>query len=733
MLDYTYYAIAAQTVTEKQAADILRQELCSRGFSPSDNHKKTIVFVEDKNFSQKDSFKIDLAESSLTISAYGIRGLVYGIGRFLRKTEYKNSVIRLVEDISGDYSPYMKIRGHQLGYRVTANTYEAWTPEQYYDYIKELMYFGCNTFEHTICHESDESNRLMKYSQTDMVRLVNEKAKTLDMDISFWCPNDDKSLEDTARIRADFFKNQPYGDIYFPPGSDPGDFPAGELVDRVTHITREIRKFRPDMQLWPSAQSPDGFGKWGDDFIEKMNELPDEIDGIITGPNCAMPLHELRKRLPMKYPIRLYPDITHNVRCEYPVHFDRDDWHYALAATLSREAVNPRPCEYRAIHRLTRQYIVGSVSYSEGINDDVNKFVWSDMDFDPDVQLNDTLADYARLFFPGADTKKLVNGILGLEKNWEGDPWENPHIETTYRLFADVLDENPELIDNVRFLMCLFRSECDLLVKMRRTTENELVKKAVYYLKKYDTESAENVLKTPFDADYDRLRDDIFRIGKMLFEKAGMQLDVENYCALGWERGATLDTIDNPVSDRLWLLDRLEYCRKLDENEREGFITALLERNITRKGEFYFSFAEHGFTQLGVAQEPYFYMDFQGDRPNVNNGTIPMSMLKVFDHYSFRMKTGGLDADRDYELMLNIKPRYRDEVTDFTVKINGNILYQGKQYGGVRDEKWERELSATGFEMHKYPIPREFIENGCIELEIDEPKIGIMLSEVFIK
>lgn len=733
MFDYTYYIIKSNSPESEKAACILRDELNSRGTAESEKYEKTITLVADKTISDKDSYKINFDEKGIEICANGIRGLIYGIGRFLRKTEFKNGSITLIEDIGGEYSPYMKIRGHQLGYRDTANTYEAWTPDQYYTYIKELMYFGCNTFEHTVFHETDKTHRLMKYSQPEMIRLVNEKAKTLDMDISYWCPNDDKNVEESAKCRADFFKDQPYGDIYFPPGSDPGEFDADELIDRVISITKEIRKHHPDMQLWPSAQSPDGFGKWGNDFIEIMKGLPEEIDGIITGPNCAMPLHDLRRRLPSKYPIRLYPDITHNVRCEYPVHFDREDWHYSLSSTLSREAINPRPTEYRTIHRLTRQYIAGSVSYSEGINDDINKFVWSDMDFDPDVSLNDSLSDYARLFFPGADTKKIVNGILGLEKNWEGDPWENPHIETTHDFFVDVINENPELWDNVRFLMCLFRAKCDLLVKQRRAFENELVKKAKYYLSKNDIDSAEKMLNTPSDTEYNALHDEIFRIGNMLFEKAGMQLDVEHYCASGWERGATLDTIDNPVSDRLWLLDRIAYCRSLPENERAIFVNALLTRNKTKKGEYYFSFSENSFTELGIPQEPYFYMDFQGDRPNVNNGTIPMSMLKVYDHYSFRMKTGGLENNRKYRLMLNIKPRYKAEVTDFTIKINGNILYQGKQYGGVRDEKWEKELSAPGFELHTYKIPSEFIENGCIELEITEPKVGIMLSEIFIK
>ena len=165
-----------------------------------------------------------------------------------------------------------------------------------------------------------------------------------------------------------------------------------------------------------------------------MKLLPDEIDGVITGPNRAFTLDTLRRLLPSKYPIRLYPDITHNVRCEYPVHFDRDDWHYALATAIGRETINPRPVEYREIHRLTRRYVVGSVSYSDGSNDDVNKMVWGDMDFFPDTPLRETLLDYARAFMWELPAEKVADGILALERNWIGDPAENPSIEDTYAL-----------------------------------------------------------------------------------------------------------------------------------------------------------------------------------------------------------------------------------------------------------------------------------------------------------
>lgn len=734
MIKIASYKIIATEKEEKFAAEIFCEEIGRRvSLADSENDFFEIEFIADKSMADKDSYSIRINDNRITFSAFGIRGLIYAVGMFLRKSEFRNNAIHLICDFSGDYSPFMQIRGHQLGWRTTANSYEAWTAEEYFQYIKELMFFGCNIFEHIAINDNSDMNDLMKYpSPKEFIKACNEKVRELDVDISYWYPHGDKSIEESVAERENFFSEISDAQVFFPPGSDPGDFPAPESIKRTIEIAKAIRKHNPDIKVFPSAQSPDGFGKWGEEFIAEMNKLPEEIDGIITGPNCAMPLHDLRRRLPMKYPVRLYPDITHNVKCEYPVHFDREDWHYALAATLGREAINPRPTEYRTIHRLTRQYITGSVSYSEGINDDVNKFVWSDMDYFPDVKLTDSLSDYARLFFPGADTKKVVNGILGLEKNWEGDPAENPHIETTLGFFNELKKENPELLDNARFLLCLFRAECDMLVKSRRVTELELISDAVYYLKKMQIDKAREVLSTPFSDEYNSLREDISAHGKKLFEKVGLQLDVKNYLANGWERGATLDTIDNPVTDRLYLLGRLGYAETLTDEEKSGFIARLLSMRKTNRDEYYFSFAENSFTELGIPQTPYFYMDFQGDNPDKNNGTMPMSMTKVFDHYSFRMKTGGLTGS-NYKLMLNIKPRYRDEVTDFTIKINGNILYQGKQYGGTRDERFEKEISAPGFEMHVYEIPDEFIDNGCIELEIAEPKIGIMISEMFIK
>ena len=63
-------------------------------------------------------------------------------------------------------------------------------------------------------------------------------------------------------------------------------------------------------------------------------------------------------------------------------------------------------------------------------------------------------------------------------------------------------------------------------------------------------QKALTILKTPFNDDYNALRDELNKLAEKIFNLIGIQLDVEHYYADSWERGATLETIDNNV--QLW-------------------------------------------------------------------------------------------------------------------------------------------------------------------------------------
>ena len=732
MINFDKFVIFADSSDAKKAAELFAEEIRLRtgGMSDfTDNADSANFIFRQADGICRDGYGIDCGENAVTVCASGIRGFIYGVGMFLRKIVPVCGVPVLTEDISGSYSPDKSIRGHQIGYRTTPNTYDAWSYEDYRRYYLDMMFFGTNTVEH-IPYERGVSkrNRLMKYDEEEFLVKASEMADEYDLDVSLWHPNNDgETVEFAAERRGRLYETVPRLDVVFPPGGDPGEYGADEFVLRCKEISKALKKVHPNAQMWPSAQQPHSVPDWGEVFIGEMEKLPDEIDGIITGPNHAFDLETLRRRLPSKYPIRLYPDITHNVRCEYPVHFDRDDWHFALTTCLSRECTNPRPREYRLIHRLTRRYVVGSVSYSEGISDDVNKMVWADMDYFPDCDLRTSLLDYARLFFYGADPEAIADGILALELNWQCDPAENPTIETTLSAFENMQAEYPFLAENWRFVQLLLRAKCDWVIRRRRLFELSLIKLAEREINGGRLDSARRILETDFDSDYKKQREDITALCQKMFDLIGLQTDIENYCADNWERGAILETIDLPVTDRKWLLGRLDAAKNAADPAE--YMKKIINRNKVRSDEYYFSVALNGLEECGAAQTGEIYMNFQGDRPNVNTGEMPVCMFKVYDNLTFKCKVGGLDFDGDYRLKITFTSRKDETTTAHKILVNGVAVYEGAQYGGEKDAEFDAAMLCDGFETATYLIPKELIHNGCIDLEFSEPQSGIMFSE----
>ena len=107
-----------------------------------------------------------------------------------------------------------------------------------------------------------------------------------------------------------------------------------------------------------------------------------------VSPNCA-------QRFPARYPIRHYPDITH-IAARAVSRAAIGIW--PSQATLNREPINPRPLDQAAIFRRTQPHTIGFITYSEGCNDDVNKFVWSGLGWDPKADVTEILRDYGRYF-----------------------------------------------------------------------------------------------------------------------------------------------------------------------------------------------------------------------------------------------------------------------------------------------------------------------------------------------
>ncbi len=733
------FYVYAEHNTGVYATDLFAEEWKLRtGFLPKTAEsveKANLIFNFNNDLNDKDFFIIDETNNALRITAKTIRGLIFGYSLFLRKTTFKDGEIRLCEDIGGFHIPQKKIRGHQIGYRTTPNTYDAWDYNQYARCQLDLMAFGANTIEHNGTKGHGEfRNCLMKYEQNEFLAEASHLAHMVDMDVSIWHANDDNETEEEAlRDRDKLYSSMVRLDYCFIPGGDPGSLQADEFLKRCALISKVYKKNHPKGQIHISAQAPHKYKNWGELFVNGLAGKPDEFDMVIMGPNHAYPMHELRRKIPEKYPMRFYPDITHNLRCEYPVNFQQDDWHYAFCNTLSRESVNPRPTEMRTLNRIFSPYTVGSVSYSEGVHDDLNKAVWSALEWDKDADLREIILDYARFFIWGVDEEEIADIIFLLEKNWQGDPVENPCIDVAYQKLCALYEKHPHLRENWRFILLYFRGCCDMLVKKRRCFEKALCKVALKHVENGKYSLATDSLKTPFDNSYNDLRKTIDTTAEKLFSLIGIQLDVEHYHTDGWERGATLDTIDNNVSDRAFLLSKLEKIAQLPKKEATALYQQLLNRNKTDSDEIYYSVALHGLNTLGVSQDGEFYMDIQGDRPDANENCLPMSMTKIYDHYSFKARFGGFKPETDYILTVVYKDKTDENIEHHKITVNDTVVYDGPQFGGECNTEFDKINLVQGFRSVSYTISRDLIINGTIDLCISEDTSGVNICELWIK
>lgn len=721
MTDITGLGIIAKTQTEIKAAELFREELILRACpSPavSDKADKNghIEFICDGE-GKKEDFIIDIRSGNITVKAHRLRGLIYGFFMILRKSMVLDGHIFLTADISGEYSPATEIRGHNLCYTASNNTYDAWTREQYRRYILDLTAFGCNMAEDAP-RQNNETGPLMKMTKREALVCISEICCEFDLGLTVYYPLD-KALTDgeTVSELTEAIKDLPVLSRLFLPGGDPGNLPAADFVKRCRAIKKAVKELYPEIEVIPSAQAPHEYPDWGKDFKKAMAEMPEEIDAVIYGPNHAMPLDELRRSVDIRYPLEQYADITHNVRCETPVHFTRDDWHFAWASTLSRESVNPRPAEYRLLHEKTRQYLRGGIPYSEGVNDDVNKTVWSALDFDHGASLRETLKDYARLYMPGTVAGTVADLIFGLEQNWQNAPEESASVDFVYSGFEKMLRSNPALYGNWRFMLLYFRSLCDKLVRDRRITELELVKKAEKEIKKGNMAAAEIILSRGCGEEYDQKRKMADDTAKILFDLISIQLDVARFGGKNPERGCTLDTLDMPVTDRQYLLGKIREGISADGLKR------IIGRTETETDEYYYSVALNGLLVSGP-QEGEFYLNFRGDKNG--DGKFPTALLNGFDHFNFSMNIAGLTGG-DYLLRITFADAL-PEGSHFRAAVNGHTLYEGTRFG-ERDTEYEKEFLPAGLVSAVYRVPAEFIENGCALLELTEDTEGFIMYE----
>ncbi len=552
------------------------------------------------------------------------RGTLFGAGKLLRSLRMSRGAVELPDGFRSSGIPKFGLRGHQLGYRPKTNSYDAWTPEMWEQYIRDLAVFGTNAVE-LIPPRSDDDADSPHFPLPPMEMMVR-MSKILDdygMDVWVWYPALDKDYGDPRTVEAalkewgEVFRRLPRINAIFVPGGDPGHTPPRLMMALLAKQAESLRRYHPKAQWWVSTQ---GFRKeWMDEFLAILkNERPAWFTGVVFGPQVPMPLPELRAAVPERYPIRHYPDITHNIRCQFPV----PDWDVAYAMTEGRESINPRPLGQANIFRRTQKHTIGFLTYSEGCNDDVNKFVWSGLGWDPEKPVVEILREYSRYFLGERYEDTFAQGLLALERNWTGPLATNGNVDTTLQQFqAMERAASPEDLRNWRFQQALYRAYYDAYTRRRLIYETKLEDRAMDQLRMARSAGSSNAMQEAEQilarAEGERVAQDwrarVFDLAEALYQSIRMQLSVPKYKAIGVERGANLDTIDYPLNNRAWLAGRFAEIRaKADESERLRAIDEILNWTNPGPGGFYddlgnLSRQPHLLRGAGAEEDPQFW------------------------------------------------------------------------------------------------------------------------------
>jgi hypothetical protein len=525
------------------------------------------------------------------------RGMLFGVGRLLRELRLERRSVRIPPGFDVVSTPQVALRGHQLGYRPKTNAYDAWDVPMWEQYIRDLAIFGTNAIELIPPRSDDDADSPhFPLPQIDMMVEMSRLANEYSQDVWIWYPALDKDYGDPKQVEfalkewADIFSKLPRVDAVFVPGGDPGHTQPKYLMALLEKQTASLRKFHPKAEMW---LSPQGFtSEWMDEFNAILATEPAWLTGLVFGPQVRDSAPVLRARTPKRYRIRHYPDITHSLRSQYPV----QDWDVAHALTSNREQINPRPVDEAIIFRSLLPYVSDFITYSEGANDDVNKFVWSGLGWDPRVDVVQILREYSRYFIGPRYTDSFAQGLLALERNWRGRLATNDGVYETLEHFQAMEKEAaPRDLLNWRFQQGLYRAYYDAYVRSRLLYETAIEDRALDRLR--NARPGESLAAM---ADARRILDEaeqkpspewrlrVYTLAEALFQSIRQQLSVSRYRAIAVGRGATLDSLEMPLNDRGWLLARFDEAKALGtEEERMSALGRIVKWTDPGPGGYY--------------------------------------------------------------------------------------------------------------------------------------------------
>ncbi len=426
---------------------------------------------------------------------------------------------------------------------------------------------------------------------------------------SYVCVSVPEARRRVRAIRERLFAVLPHIDVLFFPSKDDGGCPGCErchpwapvYLDLAREHYEIARAHHPDCRVWLAQQ---GLAAHESAMVLQWldRERPVWVEGMAFGPFSELmtfedpvggpaeysleeygrsglisaPVQRLRAALPGDYRLVLYPDEAHTFRCQYPV-----TWMDPVVQYVWRreDAPSIRPREMAAIFAATAPASDGAAPYTEGNTDDLNKAIWSDLCWDPNLTAEDITLAYCRRHFGPVVAERAAELAFDVEEALGSPVLGHPAIGRARARLDDCESEEPELLGNWRWLnlrigVLMLDYIRQVMERDRRLAAQLRYRAAVWRSWPDPTEGLRGIiayLDSQFAptrallAEIVRTRDDLYRLGKVSIRAVARMQD--SYLGL-----------DVVLEEWRELLARLEQGELPDYPERSHSINAPLAR-----------------------------------------------------------------------------------------------------------------------------------------------------------
>ncbi len=695
-----------------------------------------------------EGYRIVRKKNRVFIAGRDARGCLYGMARVLRKTALKPGYAEITDELVNiSITPSSPLRGHQLAYRDKQNTCPGWDLDDFDRYIRDLAFFGTNAIE-ILPPRSDDRLYSPKFKK-DPLEMMVELSRLIHgygMDVWVWYPNmgEDYSnpvtREKEMMEREEIYSKVPYIDAVLIPAGDPGELEPKELFPVAEESSRILHRYHPNAKVWIAPQVFAPRVGWHEEFYQELSKEPEWLYGVCYAPWMYETIQQFHEAVPAKYKnrIRHYPDITHNSSSQFEV----PGWDLPFALLNGRESYNARPKAMKAIHNYHAKYTIGSITYSEGIHDDINKMIWGDQDFIFDFPVEETLRDYARLFISPDYVDSLVPLFLRFEENWVGYAKENQGIDEVYKNFTELFNCAPAQIqNNYRFKMGYLRALTDYYAKHRSIADKALEDEAYEVLARADESDPDKsiheawgVLNRTFsEPSCEDLMHEMQRLADELNNTphCRIQLNTLNHLGQKWIRGAYLDVANMPLNDHQFLTEHFRRVLELKTNhEKMKYIDWIVNRTNPGTGGFYACLGDlndfdryvkssvawendPGFLRSPVINsDPYgLMMVFHHNRGWHGEYPISMNWIKrarVLYGTPLKVRFEGLDSDSLYKLRITYPDAlltHRPEEFQIKLIANGHLIHDVIQVG-----------KDCEYPVFEYEFDHGLISDGVLDL-----------------